>query len=123
MSRIYYTQQHEWFCPANGHVGITSYAQEQMGDVVFVELPGVGHTFEAGAEVAVVESVKAASEVYAPVGGTVQEVNTALVDHPELVNDDPENKGWIFKLQLRDDTTLDSLMDSKTYLAFLKKTT
>ena len=106
-----------------GSVGITSYAQEQMGDVVFVELPEVGRTVKAGEEVAVVESVKAASEVYAPTAGTVVEVNTTLEAHPELVNEDPEGKGWFLRLRLNDKTAQDSLMDAEAYRAFLKKTT
>lgn len=118
----YYTQDHEWL-DVDGTiatVGVTDYAQGQLGDVVFVELPDAGRTVEAGKEAAVVESVKAASEVYAPVSGTVTEANGALADDPSLVNSDPEGNGWFFRLALSDVTQLDALMDEAGYKAFVE---
>ena len=101
-------------------VGITDHAQEQLGDLVFVELPASGQKFEKGAPVAVVESVKAASDVYAPITGQVVETNQSIVDEPTLVNSDPLGNGWFFKLQIADPSEIDSLMDEKTYEAQLK---
>jgi glycine cleavage system H protein len=117
-----YTKSHEYIRVEGGTgvVGITDYAQSQLGDVVFVELPPVGERLSKGAEVATVESVKAASEVNAPVSGEVVEVNSALVDSPGLVNEDPSGKGWFLKLKLTDATELDRLMDEDAYRAFLK---
>jgi glycine cleavage system H protein len=96
-------------------VGITPYAQEQLGDIVFVELPTVGKVLKQGDEAAVVESVKAASEIYAPASGTVTEVNTALSGEPGLINTAPEGDGWIFKLSLSDPSQLDGLLDAAAY--------
>lgn len=113
----YFTKDHEWI-DVDGDaatVGITSYAQEQLGDVVFVELPEAGRALEAGKDAAVVESVKAASDVYAPVSGTVTEANQALVDDPALANTDPEGAGWFFRLTLSDPAELDGLMDDAAY--------
>jgi glycine cleavage system H protein len=112
-----YTKEHEWVRVENGNarVGITSYAQDQLGDVVFVELPEVGTELKAGAMFATVESVKAVSDVYAPVSGTIVEVNEALNDSPELVNEDPYNDGWMIVIELSDPSELDNLMDSKAY--------
>ncbi|HHT84233.1 MAG: glycine cleavage system protein GcvH [Bacillota bacterium] len=112
-----YTKEHEWVLVENGNarVGITSYAQDQLGDVVFVELPEVGTELKAGAMFATVESVKAVSDVYAPVSGTIVEVNEALNDSPELVNEDPYNDGWMIVIELSDPSELDNLMDSKAY--------
>ncbi|UJQ95841.1 glycine cleavage system protein GcvH [Mariluticola halotolerans] len=98
-----------------GTVGISTFAQEQLGDIVFVELPAVGTALKKGDEAAVVESVKAASEIYAPVSGTVTEVNEALNGDPGLVNSDPEGNGWIFKLSVSDAGELDDLMDATAY--------
>ena len=117
----YYTQDHEWV-DVDGDtatVGITDYAQGQLGDIVFAEVPAVGSTLKKGGDAAVVESVKAASDVYAPVSGTVIEGNGALADDPALVNSDPENDGWFFKLTLSDAGELDSLMDEAAYKAFV----
>ena len=117
----YYTQDHEWV-DVNGDtatVGITDYAQGQLGDIVFAEVPAVGSTLKKGGDAAVVESVKAASDVYAPVSGTVVEGNDALGDDPALVNSDPEGEGWFFKLTLSDVGELDSLMDEAAYKAFV----
>ncbi|MHB9881030.1 glycine cleavage system protein GcvH [Pacificimonas sp. ICDLI1SI03] len=119
---VYYTEDHEWVSVEGdtGIVGITDYAQKQLGDVVFVELPDVGKMLDQGAEAAVVESVKAASEVYAPVSGEVMEANEALQDDPAIVNASPEEDGWFVKLSLSDKSQLDELMDQAAYKAFVK---
>jgi glycine cleavage system H protein len=109
-----FTKDHE-FIKADGTVGITVYAQSQLGDIVFVELPSVGTVFTKGDEAAVVESVKAASEIYAPVSGTVAAVNEAVAADPSLVNSDAENGGWMFKLTLSDPAELDDLLDEAAY--------
>jgi glycine cleavage system H protein len=116
-----YTKEHEWI-RLDGDaatVGITDHAQSQLGDVVYVELPEIGKTFAAGAEAAVVESVKAASEVYAPAGGEVVAVNDALADAPATVNEDAEGKGWFLKLRLADPAELDRLMTEQQYKDYL----
>lgn len=112
-----YTADHEYIRAEGGigTIGISDYAQQQLGDIVFVELPAVGTVFKKGDEAAVVESVKAASEIYAPVSGTVTQVNEALVDEPGLINSDPAEGGWIFKIDLSDDAELDGLMDEAAY--------
>jgi glycine cleavage system H protein len=118
----YFTRDHEWI-DVDGTaatVGITDYAQGQLGDVVFVELPEAGRVVEAGKEAAVVESVKAASEVFAPVSGTVTEANAALADTPDLVNTAPEGDGWFFRLTLSNPAELDGLMDEGAYKAFVE---
>ena len=117
-----YTKSHEFVRVEGetGVVGITDYAQSQLGDVVFVELPPIGQSLSKGAEAATVESVKAASEVNAPVSGTVVDVNSALTDSPGLVNEDPSGKGWFLKIKLSDATELDRLMDEDAYREFLK---
>jgi glycine cleavage system H protein len=117
----YYTKDHEWIevDGTSATVGITDYAQGQLGDVVFVELPEPGRAVTAGGEAAVVESVKAASEVYAPVSGTVTESNPALADDPGLVNTAPEGEGWFFRLTLSDPAELSGLMDADAYKAFV----
>ncbi len=116
-----YTRDHEWVRLEDGiaAVGISSYAQEQLGDVVYVELPDVGKTLKKGDEAAVVESVKAASEVYAPVSGEVVEVNSALTAEPAMVNQSPETGGWFMKLRLANTTEFDGLMDEAAYRAFI----
>jgi glycine cleavage system H protein len=116
-----YTDDHEWVRVEGdvGVVGISKYAAEQLGDVVFVELPQIGKTAAKGAEVAVVESVKAASEIYAPLSGEVIEVNAALADAPQTVNDDPEGAGWFFKMKLADPAEAASLKDAAAYAAFV----
>jgi glycine cleavage system H protein len=120
MSR-YFTKEHEWIDVAGdtATVGITDYAQGQLGDVVFVEVPEAGRRLEQGGEAAVVESVKAASDVYAPVSGEVVEGNAALSDTPDLVNTAPETDGWFFKLRLSDPSQLDGLMDEAAYREFV----
>jgi glycine cleavage system H protein len=117
-----YTKSHEYIRVEGGTgiVGITDYAQSQLGDVVFVELPPIGQSLSKGAEAATVESVKAASEVNAPVSGEVVEINSALTDSPGLVNEDPSGKGWFLKIKLTDATELDRLMDEDAYREFLK---
>ncbi len=117
----YFTDEHEWIDVdgTTATVGITAYAQEQLGDIVFVEVPAAGASVSKGGEAAVVESVKAASDVYAPVTGTVTEGNAALGDDPSLVNSDPEGAGWFFKLTLADAGELDGLMDEAGYKAFV----
>jgi glycine cleavage system H protein len=117
----YFTDEHEWIDVdgSSATVGITDYAQSQLGDIVFVETPDAGKSLTKGGDAAVVESVKAASDVYAPVSGTVTEGNPALADDPALVNSDPEGEGWFFKLTLADPSELDGLMDAAAYKAFV----
>jgi glycine cleavage system H protein len=120
MSR-YFTDEHEWI-DVEGEiatVGITDYAQEQLGDIVFVELPAEGVTFDKGDDAAVVESVKAASDVYAPISGEVVEANGALEDEPALVNSDAEEDGWFFKLRITDMSELEGLMTEAAYKTFV----
>jgi glycine cleavage system H protein len=117
-----YTRDHEWI-RLDGDtavVGISQYAQEQLGDIVFVELPPVGKQIDKGGEAAVVESVKAASEVYAPLAGEVIEVNTALTDEPGTVNQHPEGAGWFIKLKVADSSGFDELMDGEAYERFIE---
>jgi glycine cleavage system H protein len=118
---LYFTKDHEWISVDGGSatVGITDYAQAQLGDVVFVEVPPAGTKVAKGKEAAVVESVKAASDVYAPVSGEVTEGNGALEADPALVNTSPEGDGWFFKLTLGDPAELDGLMDAAAYRAFV----
>jgi glycine cleavage system H protein len=123
MSALRYTRDHEWV-RVDGDlavVGITDYAQSQLGDVVYVELPEIGRRVEQGKEAAVVESVKAASEVYAPVSGEVVEVNDALAGDPARVNADPIGEGWFIKLRLDDAKQLDTLMDEEAYKRFVEE--
>ena len=122
MADIKYTQEHEWIRVEGdvGTIGITPYAQEQLGDVVFVELPQAGRKVARGEACAVVESVKAASDIYAPVSGEVTEANAALGDAPGDVNAEPMGKGWFFKLKLADKNELSGLMDEAGYDAFVK---
>jgi len=117
-----YTEAHQWIDVDgdNGTVGITAYAQEQLGDVVFVELPEIGARFATGDEAAVVESVKAASEVYTPLAGEVTEINQVLTDDPAIVNSDPGGAGWFFKVKLDAAADADSLMDEAAYDAYVK---
>jgi glycine cleavage system H protein len=122
MADVKYTNEHEWIRVDGdlGTIGITDYAQEQLGDVVFVELPQAGRKVVKGEAVAVVESVKAASDIYAPVTGEIVEANAALGDAPGEVNAEPMGKGWFFKLRLADKKELDGLMDEAAYAAFVK---
>lgn len=122
MAELKFTEEHEWIRVEGdvGTVGITTYAQEQLGDVVFVELPEVGRQIEKGKEMAVVESVKAASEVYAPVSGEVVEANAAVADDPAKVNADAQGDGWFVKIRLSDKSQLDGLMDEAAYKKFVE---
>jgi len=118
---LYFTKDHEWI-RVDGDtatVGISDHAQEQLGDIVFAEVPETGKRLNKGQEAAVVESVKAASDVYAPVSGEVTEGNQAVADDPALVNSDPEGAGWFFKLKLSDAGELDGLMDEAAYREFV----
>ena len=121
MSGLKYSKDHEWVRVEGdvGTVGISDYAQEQLGDVVYVELPEVGRAVAQNEEAAVVESVKAASEVYAPVSGEVVEVNQALEDDPSLVNGDPTGEGWFLKLRLSTPGELEGLMDDTAYAEYV----
>lgn len=117
----YFTEEHEWIDIEGDHatIGITDYAQEQLGDIVFIEVPESGSVLEKGADAAVVESVKAASDIYAPVSGEILEGNDALADEPALVNTSPEEDGWFFRMSLSDSSELEGLMDAKAYKAFV----
>ena len=117
----YFPSEHEWIDVEGSEavVGITDYAQSQLGDIVFVDVPAVGAQVTKGGDAAVGESVKAASDVYAPVSGTVTQGNTALGDDPALVNSDPEGEGWFFKLTLADPSELDGLMNAAAYQDFV----
>jgi glycine cleavage system H protein len=119
MAKVYYTPEHEWVSVDNGvgTVGITDHAQEQLGDLVFIELPAKGKKVMKGDGVVVVESVKAASDVYAPLSGEVVEANDAVASDPSLVNADAMGKGWFFKLRLADEGELTGLMDEAAYKA------
>ncbi|MFN3497229.1 MAG: glycine cleavage system protein GcvH [Pannonibacter indicus] len=117
----YYSKDHEWVAVSGGiaTVGITTYAQSQLGDVVYVELPEIGRTVSQGDDAAVVESVKAASEVYAPVSGEVVEVNSKLSDDPANVNEDPEGSAWFMKLRISNEGELAELMDEEAYKTYV----
>lgn len=120
-SELKYTRSHEWVRAdedGTATVGVTDHAQELLGDLVFVELPDVGAKVVAGAECAVVESVKAASDVYSPIGGEVVAVNEALAESPEVINQDAYNKGWIFRLRMSDPTELEALLDADSYAEY-----
>jgi glycine cleavage system H protein len=122
MADVRYSEEHEWIRVEGdtGTIGITHYAQEQLGDVVFVEVPAAGRKVAKGEAIAVVESVKAASDIYAPVSGEVVKSNAALADTPGDVNTEPMGKGWFFKIKLSDKADLDGLMDEAAYAAFVK---
>ena len=122
MATTYYSEEHEWI-EVDGDVatlGITKHAAEQLGDVVFVELKDVGETFDKDDEIGVVESVKSASELYAPVAGEILETNDALVDTPDLVNEDPEGNSWFYKISIADASELEALMDEAAYKALIE---
>ncbi|MDI1282776.1 MAG: glycine cleavage system protein GcvH [Reyranella sp.] len=122
MADVRYSEEHEWIRVEGdtGTIGITQYAQEQLGDVVFVDVPASGRKVAKGESVAVVESVKAASDIYAPVSGEVIESNAALADSPGDVNTEPMGKGWFFKIKMSDKGELTGLMDEAAYEAFVK---
>lgn len=118
INELLYSESHEWVCKENDTtvtVGITDHAQELLGDVVFVELPQVGHTLSKGQEAGVVESVKAASDIYAPISGKVLETNSELASEPSLVNTDPYTRGWLFKLELTQPEELEMLLSAIDY--------
>ncbi|MBW2023442.1 MAG: glycine cleavage system protein GcvH [Deltaproteobacteria bacterium] len=119
---VRYTKDHEW-AKREGELvkcGISDYAQDQLGDIVYVELPQVGDEFEQGSEFGTVESVKAVAELYMPVSGEIVEINTALEDSPQLVNQDPYGEGWMIKVRLKDSAELDGLMNAEQYKEMLK---
>ena len=118
---VYFTKDHEWIRVEgnNAIVGISNHAQEQLGDIVFAETPDAGRSLRKGEEAAVVESVKAASDVYSPISGTVIEGNPALADDPAIINNDPEGGGWFFKIEVSDPSELDGLMDEAAYREFV----
>jgi glycine cleavage system H protein len=122
MAQTKYTEDHEYIIVEGGigTVGITNFAQEKLGDVTFVELPAAGEKVKQGNPMAVVESVKAASDIYAPVSGVITELNAVLNDKPELINQDAEGAAWILKLAIADAAELDKLMDRDAYLAYAK---
>ena len=119
---LYFTKEHEWIRVEGdtATVGITDHAQGQLGDIVFAEAPEAGKTLDKGGEAAVVESVKAASDVYAPASGEVVEANPAIADDPSVINSDPEGEGWFFKLRLADASELEGLMDEGAYRAWVE---
>jgi len=119
---LYFTREHEWIQVEGdtATIGISNHAQEQLGDIVFAEVPQAGTRVSKGQEAAVVESVKAASDVYAPVGGEVTEGNAALADDPALINRDPEGEGWFFKLRLSNPSEVEGLMDEASYRDWVK---
>ena len=122
MTQVFYSKDHEWVALGDdglASVGITDHAQNALGDIVFVELPEPGRNVAAGEACAVVESVKAASDVYAPLTGTVAETNQAIIDEPALVNSGAEGEGWFFKLRLADATAVNGLLDRAAYDEFL----
>ncbi|MFO7279466.1 MAG: glycine cleavage system protein GcvH [Thermoanaerobacterales bacterium] len=121
-SELRYSPEHEWVLVEDGRarVGITDYAQDALGDIVFVDLPDVGTKVERGATVSEVESTKSVSEVYAPVGGTIVEVNADLADNPDRINDEPYGEGWMFVIELADPGELDELLDAEGYRALIE---
>ncbi len=123
MSKLYFTEDHEWLNVEgdSATIGISTYAAGQLGDVVFVELPDVGKAVKKGDDIAVVESVKSASEIYAPVSGEITAANDALEDAPETVNDDAQGAGWFFKMTVSDASQLEGLMDEAAYAEFTKE--
>ena len=123
MSDIRYTEDHEWvrIDGDTATVGITDYAQEQLGDIVFIDMPEIGAALAQGDDAAVVESVKAASDIYAPITGEIEEVNDTLEGEPGRINEDAEGEGWFFRLSVSDTAELDNLMDEEAYQAFVKK--
>ncbi|MDP3743880.1 MAG: glycine cleavage system protein GcvH [Methylotenera sp.] len=123
MSKIRYTKEHEWLRIEDDGlvtIGITDFAQQQLGDLVYIQLPEIGKALAQGDEAAVIESVKAASEIKMPVTGTIVEVNTVLNDEPGKVNEDPRGTGWFFKLKMSDPGELNGFMDESAYAAFIK---
>jgi len=122
-SEFRYTREHEWIKVDDDVcvVGVTDFAQSELGEVVFVELPEVGHMFDAGDELGTIESVKAVAEVYTPVAGEVIEINDALRDDPQLLNEDPHGDGWLVKMKFSSSSDFDELMDAEAYEAYTKE--
>tara|TARA_Y100001970_G_scaffold222114_1_gene273076 strand:- start:271 stop:645 length:375 start_codon:yes stop_codon:yes gene_type:complete len=123
MSSKKYTKDHEWILIENniGTVGITNHAQESLGDIVFIELPEIGKIVKTGSEVSVVESVKAASDIYSPIDGKIIDINNKLKDDPSIVNQDAENDGWFFKIEISDSIDEDKLMSLEQYNKFIEE--
>ena len=123
MSEVKYSKEHEWIKVEGdiGTIGITQHAAEMLGDIVFVELPDVGSSVEKDGNAGVVESTKAASDVYTPISGEVMENNQAIVDDPGKINSDPENEAWFFKLKIKDNSEMDTLMNKEEYEKFSKE--
>ena len=123
MSDVKYSKEHEWIKVEGdiGTIGITQHATEMLGDIVFVELPDVGSSVEKDGNAGVVESTKAASDVYTPISGEIMENNQAIVDDPGKINSDPENEAWFFKLKMKDQSEMDSLMNKEEYEKFAKE--
>ena len=123
MTEKFFTKEHEWIVidGTSSTIGITQYAQEQLGDVVHVDLPEIGKTVIAGDEMAVVESVKAASELFSPVSGKVSEVNNMIVNNPSIINSSPEDEGWFIKMEMTNKSELEDLMDETSYMKLLKE--
>lgn len=123
MSTIKYTEKHEWLQQEGDlvKVGITEYAQGQLGDLVYIELPELETAYTAGEEAVVIESVKAAGDISVPLAGTIVEVNTALAETPELVNEDPMGQGWFFKMRISNSSDLDALLSEAQYSAFIEE--
>lgn len=118
-----YTEKHEWVEQVEGNIwriGISDYAQEQLGDIVVVELPELGDQTTLGKDCAVIESVKAASDIYAPLSGEIHKINDALTDEPALVNQEAEDKGWLFEIKISDESELEKMMDETAYKAFVE---
>ena len=123
MTEKFFTKEHEWIVidGTSSTIGITQYAQEQLGDVVHVDLPEIGKTVIAGDEMAVVESVKAASELFSPVSGKVSEVNNMIINNPSIINSSPEDEGWFIKMEMTNKSELEDLMDETSYMKLLKE--
>ena len=123
MNEKKYTKDHEWIsCNENiGTVGITNHAQESLGDIVFIDLPEINKEVKAGSEISVIESVKAASDIFSPVEGKIIEINNKLIDNAAIINSDAENEGWIFKIQIKDLKKINELMNLEEYQEFLKQ--
>ena len=123
MTEKFFTKEHEWIVidGTSGTIGITQYAQEQLGDVVHVDLPEIGKSVAAGDEIAVVESVKAASELFSPVSGKIGEVNNMVINNPSIINSSPEDEGWFIKMGITNKSELEDLMDETSYMKFLKE--
>lgn len=119
---MHYTKSHEWVKVENSiaQIGVSDFAQSELGDIVYIELPEVGAQIEAGKEIVVLESTKAAADVYSPVSGVVEEVNTELPNHPELINESAQSKGWLVKIKMKDSKEVGQLMDESTYKEFIE---